>query len=145
METKQMTFEEWFDKYKPLLNPLNKVKKEQDDEDYQVYWGTLEENDFLNDNKGESRIWTVVEGDRDSLYLQSGYHRVNRMYHFVTEVPYEEEFQIEIWEGYPIIEQEDLDNLNKIIERYEAEHGSEDKKVLSANKIAEYIHRVGLN
>jgi len=148
MQIVNMSFEEWKDKYKPILNPLNETKKIIDDEDYQIHWGTLEENDLLKDHIGTGQVWTVVEGERDSVWLVSGYHRVNREYHYICSVPYnigKEEIQIELWEGYPEILQEDLDNLNKIIEKYEAEYGSDDVKIISANKIAEYIQRVGLN
>lgn len=144
MEIKQISFEDWKEKYKPIRNPFNE-KQTGEDEDFEINWSSLEENDLLDDDKGENRIWTMIEGERDSIWLVSGYHRVNRLHHYITEIPYEEEIQIEYWEGYPEILQEDLDNLNKIIEKYEAEYGSDDVKIISANKIAEYIQRVGLN
>ena len=31
-----------------------------------------------------NRLWTVVDGDDGELYLVSGYHHVNRVYHLVT-------------------------------------------------------------
>jgi len=51
MQIVNMSFEEWKDKYKPILNPLNETKKIIDDEDYQIHWGTLEENDLLKIKK----------------------------------------------------------------------------------------------
>lgn len=148
MELKEiiMSFENWQDKYKPILNPLNETKEIIDEEDYQIHWNTIEENDLIKDHIGSGQVWTVVEGDRDSLWLKSGFHRVNRMYHYITQIPVErgEEIQIELWEGYPEITQEDLNKLKEI--RNEIELGF-DTSIYNEtlDKIIKYVERISLN
>jgi hypothetical protein len=34
------------------------------------------------------RVWTVVEGDEDTLYAMAGYHVVNRVGYLVTREPW---------------------------------------------------------
>ena len=138
-EEKIMSFETWFDQYKPILNPLVGKKEEFEEDDYQIHWGTLEENDLLHDNKGENTIWTVIEGERDSLYLKSGYHRVNRLYHYITQVPYTEEIEIKLSEGYPEITKDDLDNL-KSIKTY-MKSRDEPKYINTLDKVIEYVKK----
>ncbi len=148
MELKEiiMSFENWQDKYKPILNPLNETKEIIDDEDYQIHWNTIEENDLIKDHIGSGQVWTVVEGDRNSLWLKSGFYRVNRMYHYITQVPVKigEGIQIELWEGYPEITQEDLNKLKKIRNEIELEF---DTSIYNEtlDKIIKYVERVSLN
>lgn len=40
----------------------------------------------------QRRLWTMVEGYDGSLYLQSGYHFVNRLDYYTSEKPYPEGF-----------------------------------------------------
>lgn len=136
MKTIIISFEEWKDFYKPILNPFNEIKSEVDDEDYEIGFSTLEENDLIKDNLGQNKIWTMITGDRDSVYLTTGYRRVNRVNHFITQVPYEEEIEIQIIQGYPKITHEDLDNLEKKID-YERDEGI----LESLKKIHEFVMR----
>ena len=138
-EEKIMSFETWFDKYKPILNPLHELIQEFNDEDYKINWGTLEENDLLDDNKGENTIWTVIEGERDSLYLVSGYKRLNRLYHYITEVPYTEEIEIELFEGYPEITKDDLNNLESM--KTYMKSRDEPKYMNTLEKVIEYVKK----
>ena len=136
---KEITIEYFWDKYKPILNPLHELTQEFNDENYKINWGTLEENDLLHDNKGENTIWTVIEGERDSLYLKSGYHRVNRLYHYITQVPYTEEIEIELFEGYPEITKDDLNNLESM--KTYMKSRDEPKYVNTLDKVIEYVKR----
>lgn len=143
-----MSYEEWEKLYKPIINPFLTPEEQQsnDNTEFQFHYSTIEENEYLKENIGSGKVWTVIEGERDSIYLLSGFHRVNRMYHFITEIPFniqEEEFSICIEEGYPKIEEIDLTRLNSIIEKYKSEFGDNDT-YKSLDKISEFIHRVGL-
>lgn len=131
-----MSFEEWKDKYKPILNPFKEIKLEVIDEDYEIGFSTLEENDLIKDNIGENKIWTVITGERDSVYLTTGYHRINRINHFISQIPYEGEVQIQLIEGYPEITHEDLDNLEKKIDEER-----DDNILKSLKKIHEFVTR----
>jgi len=142
MEIKQISFEDWIEKYKPIRNPFNE-KQTGDDEDFEINWSSLEENDLLDDNKGENRIWTLIQGDRDSLWLVSGYHRVNRLHHYITEMPYEEEIKIEYWEGYPEMTQKEVDTL-KIIRKY-MQSRDNPEYVETLDKVIAYVEKTSLN
>ncbi len=149
MEIKKLDYETWEEIYKPIINPFLTLKEQKADNgtQFHFHYSTIEENEFLKDNIGSGKLWTVAEGDRDSIYLMSGFHRVNRIYHFVTEIPFnisEEEIIICINEGYPQIENQDLKNLNLIIEKYKSEFGEDDIKA-SLDKISDFIYKVGLN
>lgn len=139
MEIKQITFEDFWENYKPKINPLHENEDDEDSENYKINWGTLEENDLLQDNKGENTIWTVVEGERNSLYLKSGYHRVNRLYHYICRVPYTEEREIELFEGYPKVSDEDLTVLESIKNYMRSR--DEPKYMNTLDKVIEYIKR----
>lgn len=146
---KNTNFETWIKIYKPIVNPFLNMNEQKADDgtQYEFGWSSIEENELLKDNIGSGTIWTLVEGDRESLWLLSGFHRVNRVHHYITQVPFDiqnEEISIEYFEGYPEILQEDLDNLNSVIDKYKSEYG-EDDKYKSLDKISDFIHRVGLN
>lgn len=135
------TIEEFIEIYKPIANPTTVIfQDKKSDDDYKFNWHSLEENDLLDDNKGENTIWTVIEGERDSLYLKSGYHRVNRLYHYITQVPYTEEIEIELFEGYPELNQDDIENLG-FIKRY-MQSRDEPEYVETLDKIIEYVKRI---
>ena len=139
MEVKQITFEDFWENYKPKMNPHVNDSIYETQDDYKIGWSTLEENDLLHDNKGENTIWTVVEGERNSLYLKSGYHRVNRLYHYICQVPYTEEIEVELFEGYPKISNEDLTVLESIKNYMRSR--DEPKYMDTLDKVIEYVKR----
>ena len=55
------------------------------DDKFETYGAELE---FVR-AQDPRNIWTLVDGDDGNLYIVSGYHLVNRINYFVTEVPYE--------------------------------------------------------
>lgn len=134
----------WKIKYKPILNPLVEPTEDGFDEDCKIHWHTIEENDLIKDHIGESQVWTVVEGKRDSVILKSGFHREKRKYHYITQIPYTENIEIVLEEGYPEITKDDLENLNYIIGKCRGEFG-EGKEIDSGLKIIEYIERTGVS
>ena len=71
---------EWTEKYKPIPNHFSKH------EDMFETYG--EELEFVRSQK-DKHIWTLVEGDSGDLYIVDGYHFVNRLNYFITELPYE--------------------------------------------------------
>lgn len=79
-----MTFEEWADKYKPIKNWLS---KDPDMDTFETYG--LELGVVLGVNRfDQNKVWTLIEGD-NGLWVTNGYHLVNRLNYFITEVPYE--------------------------------------------------------
>ena len=82
----RITWNEWEDTYKPIRNPLNKEVG---------FWGCMfetfgEDYDELITHPTD-RVWTLVDNDPNSNYveIENGYHLVNRLGYFVTEVPWE--------------------------------------------------------
>jgi hypothetical protein len=140
----EINYKNWKVQYKPIFNPLKEKIDKPTDEDYQIHWHTVEENDLIKDHIGSSQVWTVVESKRDSIILKSGFHRENRMYHYITQIPYIENVEIVLFEGYPEITQEDLKyakNARDYFEKNET-HGKEVTNSLT--KIIEYIERTGV-
>jgi hypothetical protein len=84
MKTKdwERELDEWEEKYKPSKNPFN------DEDKFETYGEQLEFVQSQNNNC----VWTLLDGADGNLYIVSGYHTVNRLNYFVTEVPYEEEY-----------------------------------------------------
>lgn len=46
------------------------------------------ELDFVQSQEA-NKIWTIVDGDNDNTFYMAGYHLVNRIGYFVTEVPWQ--------------------------------------------------------
>lgn len=84
----EMTYEAWAEKYKPISNHLDKNADET-----QVTFETfgVEVGFVLGVNYVDpSRVWTLVDGD-EGTYIVDGFHYVNRLNYFVTDVGYEGE------------------------------------------------------
>jgi hypothetical protein len=87
----------WEAKYKPVRNRFDNNDK------FETYG---EELDFVRSvyDTDPRRVWTLVDGDDGNLYIVDGYHLVNRVNYFVTEVPFEGKF-MEV--PYYIFDEED--------------------------------------
>jgi hypothetical protein len=46
--------------------------------------------------KSGNNVWTLVEGDDDTMYISNGMRLVNRMGYFITREEWEEETDVEI-------------------------------------------------
>jgi hypothetical protein len=113
LQIKQITENDFYDKYKPVQNHLDK----------DAGWGGELYETFGEElmycfelAKKENRVWTVIECDdveydpdydEDDEYneedepkacmcITSGFHLVNRIGFMVTEVPYEEKIEIKL-------------------------------------------------
>jgi hypothetical protein len=81
--TEYQGWNEWESKYKPIKNPFS---EDPDDIFFETYGEELE---FVlkADNK---YIWTNLQGDMSDL-ICAGYHLVNRIGYYITEVPWTNE------------------------------------------------------
>jgi hypothetical protein len=80
-----LSFKEWEKKYKP-------IEKSKD----WIFFDTHSEEDlkFLKEFQKKNSIlncWTLVDGDDNELYIDSGWRRINRMEYIITEIPRESE------------------------------------------------------
>ena len=88
----------WEDKYKPVHNQF------EDNDKFETYGEELE---FVRAQDPRC-VWTLVDGDDGNLYIVDGYHFVNRINYFVTEVPFEGDY-LEV--PYYIFDEENEDEL----------------------------------
>ena len=99
-EYKPISEEDFYNKYKPVVNPIARKMfgSEIADEDVAPYGGAMietygEEYDHIRQLIKEGKIkhiWTVVDAEGE-LIIQTGHWFVNRMGYIVTEQPWEEE------------------------------------------------------
>ena len=82
----EITESEWADKYKPMTNHLT-----NDSISYETYGDDLEYI-LLQDDR---HVWTEMDGD-DGVYIVNGYHLVNRINYFITNVPWQDGDNIQI-------------------------------------------------
>lgn len=73
----------WEDTFNPLPNPF--------DEDHPMLetYGKALEHVLAANRACSEKVWTVVEGDNGNWYICQGYHLVNRIGYFITELPYD--------------------------------------------------------
>ena len=84
----QMDYSDWNDKYKPLR------RKEGNLIDVDPRGGNISKKDF-NTAILENRIWTLLDVEGDTI-ISNGFHFINRLEHYVCEVPYDSNELIEV-------------------------------------------------
>lgn len=95
-----LTDDAFYSTYKTILNPfiLQKYKNKEIDpsliENREAWQGCMletygEELQYVLDTAKTKplHIWTIVEGDDDTIVISAGYHLVNRMGYLITEQP----------------------------------------------------------
>lgn len=83
--TKKLTYDQWFEQYKPQLNHI------MPSEDNYIYETYSDELNYILKLKDTKNIWTLIESDYNDQWIIPGIHIVNRMGYFVTENPWENE------------------------------------------------------
>lgn len=101
-----MNYDQWTEKYKPIKNWLN---KDEPDIDFFETYG-VEIGLVLGVNRfNPKQVWTLVDGDEGS-WITSGYHLVNRIQYFITEIPFEGEGDLYVlYDLYPDYDNEDAE------------------------------------
>ena len=74
-----MTFDEWCDEFKPIHNPFS---PDPDGTRFETYG---REYEFVRNQEYE-RIWTEVDAEGEYTIILNGFHVVNRLAYYVTEV-----------------------------------------------------------
>jgi len=92
----EQTFESWLEEFKPITNHLDPNASFQDESGKGIMFETYgDEVEFVK--KQDPRcIWTYGDGDDGGGYIWSGWHFVNRLGYFITEVPCPENTTIQI-------------------------------------------------
>ena len=73
----------WEEKFKPIKNHL------VNDPDQQMFETYGEEVEFVS-NYDNKYVWTYLQGDMSDLVC-AGYHYVNRLGYYISEIPWENE------------------------------------------------------
>lgn len=73
----------WWDIYKPIPNP-NADDDSFDGTKFETYGADLE----AVRKADRHNVWTLVQGDNDSLVICADFHYVNRECYFITERPW---------------------------------------------------------
>ena len=81
------TFDDWEEKYLPIMNP----QKSEDDGFDSILFDTHDPVDIAT-VKGydPKRVWTLLEGD-NGTYVTSGMYFINRLGYYITSKPVEDE------------------------------------------------------
>ena len=88
-----MTYEQWIETYKPVKNHLidrgamDNILFETFDKEANYVW-------YLSDT---NVVWTWLDdGNGGNSYIVSGYHKINRLGHFITKIPYDDTIYVDI-------------------------------------------------
>jgi hypothetical protein len=112
----ELTWKDFQEQFRPIKNHF---RKDPDEIMFETYGEELE---FVISKVEENVVWTYGDGDY-CTYVSGGYHYINRIGYYITEVPMEKdtEYQITISteqectcykeEGYPNEEYGDPDCL----------------------------------
>jgi len=87
MTTIEIGDNEWEDTFHPIINPLDSNASCEG----QMFETYGEELAYVLEvaNREPRRVWTYVDGDKAHIII-SGYHLVNRIGYFITEVAWDE-------------------------------------------------------
>ena len=90
----EITEDEWIDKYKPMLSPVQGYGFDFGDGDTLLDMSEPSEFDLVEQTP-DNRIWTAVEND-GVITIVSGYHRVNRIGFIITQEAFNESDDISV-------------------------------------------------
>ena len=77
---KQITEDKFDENFTPVENHLDD-NASWDNCMFETYG---EEEDYVRE-QDNNNIWTIVEGDNDTIFIESGFHIVNRMGYLITK------------------------------------------------------------
>ena len=77
---KKITEDEFFEKFTPVENHLDD-NAAWDSCMFETYG---KEEEYVR-KQDKNNVWTIVEGDDDTMFIESGYHFVNRMGYLITK------------------------------------------------------------
>lgn len=93
----EMTMEEWEATYKPITNHIDSNASFQNESGSGIMFETYgDEYNFVNSQEDPACIWTYGDGDDGGSYIWNGYHYINRLGYFITEVPCPPDTEIQI-------------------------------------------------
>ena len=88
-----MDIDQWEETYKPIPNHLVPNSSWQDEDGVGIMFETYGDELSFIKTQDPTYVWTYLDGV-DGTYVVSGYHIVNRIGYFVTQVPWTEDLEI---------------------------------------------------
>lgn len=105
METIEMTYDDWIEKYKPVQNTVSNR------EEYNGWmFETFGEDDEYVRKMAETNphnVWTVITGTERGDVIIQGWHYVDRFCYFITENPFDEKEDVSVY----LDEEEGMENI----------------------------------
>jgi hypothetical protein len=86
-----LTFDDWRDAFRPIRNALRPAAP-FDGLMFETFGPELDAVVAAD----PTCVWTIVDGEDESLWLRSGCHFVNRLGYFITERPWQGAEPVEI-------------------------------------------------
>jgi len=86
-----ITEDQFYEKFNPIENHID-TNASFDGCMFETYDEELDHVKAQPNNK----VWTIVEGDDDTMFYLSGYHVVNRIGYLITEEEWEEETEVKL-------------------------------------------------
>jgi hypothetical protein len=96
----EMDFDEWCDKYKPIINHIDSNASFDNGYGGVMFETYGDEVDFVK-SQSPANIWMYGQGDDGGTYVWNGWGFVNRLGYFVTEVPCPPDTDIQVMVGEP--------------------------------------------
>ena len=119
----EMSFDEWLETYKPITNHIDPNASFQDESGSGIMFETYgDEVEFVR-SQSPANIWTYGDGDDGGGYIWNGWHIVNRLGYFITEVPCPPDTTIQIQVDESAIE---CDTCGVFIYNEEDDHDCEE-------------------
>lgn len=86
-----LTYDDWLDAYRPIRNTI-RTDAPLDGRMFETFGPELAAVAAVE----PACIWTIVDGEDESLWLLSGCHRANRLGYLITESPWQGDGEMEI-------------------------------------------------
>jgi hypothetical protein len=87
-----MNVTEWEEQYRPIPNHLDSNASWQDEDGVGVMFETYgEEVEFVK-SQDTNCIWTYYDDGEGGTHVIAGWHLINRIGYFITEVPWTDEW-----------------------------------------------------
>jgi hypothetical protein len=97
----ELTFDEWLDIYKPIVNHIDTNASFQDENGQGIMFETYgDEVEFVK-SMNPNKIWMYGSGDDGGTYIWSGWGFVNRLGYFITEVPFSDNEIVQVLVAEP--------------------------------------------